>query len=96
MELPERWAALSTEQSDKFTDELHREVCEVHVLHATSMKAVARLKGRDDFLFCGLDANAPCFVVHLTWKQEQSPDFPWATKFASFEDFNNNWNRIWD
>jgi|GEM_PF-949502 hypothetical protein len=96
MNLPDRWAALSPEESMKFTNELHREVCGAHILHATPMKAVARLNGRDDFLFCGADVIAPCYVVHLTWREERSPDFPWVTEFSSLSDFNHNWKRIWD
>jgi hypothetical protein len=96
MNLPDRWAAPSPEESMKFTEELHREVCGAHILHATPMKAVARLNRRDDFLFCGSNVSAPCYVVHLTWREERSPDFPWFVEFSSLSDFNHNWKRIWD
>lgn len=93
---PERWSALSSEERKKFSAELKREVCDEHVLAGRSMEAVARLNGRDDFLFRDNRSTDECFVVHLTWREEASPDFPWTTRFSSFVDFSQNWKRIWD
>lgn len=93
---PERWSVLSGEERAKFSAELNREVCEGHALENRSMEAVARLNGRDDFLFRDNHGTDECFVVHLTWREETSPDFPWTTRFKSFDDFFRNWKRIWD
>jgi len=93
---PERWSVLSSEEREKFSAELNREICEEHVLAGRSMEALARLNGRDDFLFRDKHVTDDCFVVHLTWRKESSPDFPWTTRFISFDDFYQNWKRIWD
>ena len=61
--------------SDKsFEEELHREVCDEHVLHGIELRVIARRQDMDDFLFAlpdGRFAN-----VHLTWSQETDPLWP--------------------
>jgi len=95
MQLPETWRELSDEEKVRFTDKLRNEVCETHLLAKASVSAMARRK-TDDFLFCGTSSEARCFVVHLTWHKETSPDFPWTAEFLSFEDFSSNWRRHYD
>lgn len=95
MQLPETWRELSNEEQIHFTQELRNEVCETHALANVSVRAMARRK-TDDFLFCGIDGEPRCFVVHLTWHKETVPDFPWTTEFGSFEDFQRNWKRHFD
>ena len=94
--LPKRWIALSQEERSKFSDELKNEISEHHPTAGIELIAVARLEGRDDFLFQNLGADDDWFVVHLTWRKEASFDFPWTTHFASFSDFRANWKKIWD
>jgi hypothetical protein len=79
--LPEGWQPISAESAEKFEAELRRELCPEHVLHNVSVRALARLKQRDDFLFQALD---DCYAqVHLTWHPETNPIFPSAEIFPS-------------
>lgn len=94
--LPTRWVALSKEERSRFSGELKIEISEQHPTAGIELMAVARLEGRDDFLFQNLNTDDDWFVVHLTWRNEASSDFPWTTHFASFSDFRANWKRIWD
>ncbi len=92
-ELPESWIAFSTPESVKFSAELARELCPQHPLFGLVAQALAKKKGRDDFLFAIEGTDAPYYVVHLTWRKEHSPLWPAATSFASKEDFLHHWQR---
>ncbi|MEH6740841.1 MAG: hypothetical protein V7695_20185 [Sulfitobacter sp.] len=94
--LPQRWSALSPEERLTFSSELKKEISNQHLTAGLELTAIARLEGRDDFLFQNLTDDNDWFVVHLTWCKETSAEFPWATRFASFSDFRANWKRIWD
>ncbi len=97
MNLPERWLLLTDEESIRFSAELKREVCNMHPLFAKECIAIARIEKQDDFLFKVVDDLKHTFyIVHLTWQQEYTADFPWATAFRSFDDFVLNWQCIYD
>jgi len=84
-ELPEGWDFLSRESAAAMEIELHREICEGHVLYGLECFAIARREDRDDFLFSVQGAAAPIYSVHLTWSwsEETSPDWPYAVSFES-------------
>jgi len=94
--LPERWSALPPQEQSKFSSELKKEISNLHPTAGLELIAIARLEGRDDFLFQNLSDENDWFVIHLTWKEESSADFPWTTHFASFSDFYANWKKICD
>ncbi len=50
-ELDGDWYLLDNSQSNKMTDELAKEVCSEHELFGLEYVALARIDGRDDFLF---------------------------------------------
>jgi len=79
----------------RFEAELAREVSSQHQLFGVSVECTARRKDRDDFLF-SLVGCASLAVVHLTWRPEKLPDFPWTTMFSSEADFRTNWRKIFE
>ena len=75
--LPPNWVHLRPDEALKFEAELRREMCAEHVLYGTKAAAVARRSGFDDFLFQVPDRFYA--EVHLTWRPEKNPDYPWTT-----------------
>jgi hypothetical protein len=94
--LPDRWSPISSERRQSLNAELARELCSNHPLFGIQAEVMAALDGYDDLLFRLSGASIPFAIVHLTWNVETSADFPWTTFFESFEDFRQNWKRIWD
>jgi hypothetical protein len=94
--LPERWNSLGSSAAAAVEAELEREICSTHALHGIKASAVAQLEGRDDVLYRLDEPGNRWVVVHLTWHKEQSPDWPYVTWFCDFQDFSENWRRIWD
>ena len=95
-ELPDGWILLSENSARTMKEELHREICNEHILHGKVVYAIARREDRDDVLFSVKDIETPLCTVHLTWSQESKPDWPFVTFFASKYDFIHNWNRIFE
>ena len=94
--LPDDWVALSSEKRLTFTEELKNELCGSHGLFGKNLVAIARRESADDFLFIDEDNNNQCFIVHLTWRKETKPDWPWTTTFRDFSDFLENWKKHFD
>jgi hypothetical protein len=67
--------------------ELAQEVSEQHPLFGKRAVAVARRHDNDDVLFFLPDRPQPLAVVHLTWRREQSPEWPWTVFFSSLQDW---------
>lgn len=57
--------------------ELAREMPPGHVLHGRRLRAVARRVDDDDVAF-EVEGAGLC-VVHLTWRVETDPGWPWTT-----------------
>ncbi len=76
--------------------ELKREVSKGHLLKGQKSIALARMDGRDDFLFNTPHMSDSIHVVHLTWSKESDPAWPMGTGFIDKGDFINNWKRVYD
>jgi hypothetical protein len=81
-ELPEKWTLLSKNEAHAMEVELAREVCQDHSLYDKELYAVARSASRDDFLFSAKAKDSNLYMVHLTWDQEESADWPTVDVFA--------------
>ena len=75
-ELPDEWTLLSKNEAHAMEVELAREVCQAHPLYDKELYAVARSVSNDDFLFSAKAKDSNVYVVHLTWDQEELPDWP--------------------
>jgi hypothetical protein len=95
MHLPDGWYPVGKDDARRFEAELASEVSSQHQLFGVSVECTARRKDRDDFLF-SLVGSASLAVVHLTWRPEKLPDFPWTTMFSSEGDFRTNWRKIFE
>jgi hypothetical protein len=94
--LPETWVKVAAAEAARFEAELRREVCSLHPLFGVAGRCIARREGRDDFLFSFPSHSKQIAVVHLTWANEKTADFPWTTFFESAEEFLLNWKRIFE
>jgi hypothetical protein len=79
------WEAID-EDADRFSAELHREMCPQHCLYGRKVIALGRRKDLDDFLFRVLDGPQPYAIVHLTWSVESKPDFPLTSLCANLDE----------
>ena len=91
--LPQSWIPVDTRTSDSLVAELQRELSTRHVLFGHRVRAIARSGARDDVLFESLEDAPTVFVVHLTWKPETEPDWPFTTRFHSRRQFVQDWSR---
>ncbi|MGB0907454.1 MAG: hypothetical protein ACPGVT_08170 [Maricaulaceae bacterium] len=94
--LPTGWIVLPEDSKLNIRNELIRELCDTHCLHGQDLRPIARHQGRDDFLFARADDAPDCYVVHLTWSKETSPNFPWTTAFKSYSDFTQNVQKLFE
>ena len=79
------WHAVSPDYAAKAEAEIHREMCDGHVLFGRSAAAIGYRQDCDDVLFY-LGESAPSFaVVHLTWQQETESTWPETSLFDSLE-----------
>lgn len=79
----EPWHAISRDSAAKAEAELHREMCDKHVLFGRVLTAIGCRQDCDDVLFY-LGEVAPSFaVVHLTCRRETQPEWPHTTFFDS-------------
>ena len=68
-------------------EELIREVSPKHPLYAAKALAVGRRKDNDDVLFFLFNHQPPLAVVHLTWRHEDSSEWPDTIFYESIQDF---------
>ncbi len=88
----EPWEAVG-EFADSLVAELHRELCPAHCLYRRKVVALGRRRGRDDVLFRLIDHQQAFAIVHLTWRQESDPDFPWTTLYANLDEIHQRFRR---
>jgi hypothetical protein len=67
--------------------ELIREVSLKHPLYKVNALAVGRRKDKDDVLFFLFDHQPPLAVVHLSWRHEDSSEWPKTLFYESVQDF---------
>jgi len=89
--LPEDWVAVDARSNDSLVAELHRELSPDHVLFGRRLRAIARRGSRDDVVFESMEGTQTVFVVHLTWKPEANPSWPFTTRFEDFSQFIREW-----
>lgn len=68
-------------------EELARELSPRHPLAGRRAVAIARLGGADDVLFWLPDGPALLAMVHLTWRHEADPHWPFTKLFDSVEEW---------
>jgi hypothetical protein len=84
-ELLDPWEVI--DEGGSLSEELRREVCPGHLLCNAQVRAIARRVDCDDVLFEVAGLAFSLAVVHLTWKQEQDAQWPWAEPYADWDDF---------
>ncbi len=89
--LPPKWSIIKPKDIGKLEVELARETCAGHPLHNARVQAVYRRYPHDDVLFNVFQLDIPYYCVHLTWRKELSPLWPSITRFASIQDFCENY-----
>ena len=81
------WHAIDAEYAAKAEAEIHREMCEGHVLFRRSVVAVGYRQDSDDVLFY-LGESEPIFaVVHLSYQRETRPEWPSTTLFTTLAEW---------
>ena len=73
------------------SEELQREVCPGHPLYRVACRAVARCQNFNEFLLLTANPEMPLALVHLTWRREHRPTFPWFRGYKSGEEFKRAW-----
>lgn len=77
------WGAISENEARQLEEELQKELSPAHVLFGTAV--IARGRRRDVVLFSLPDGKVA--TVHLTWRLEADPSWPWTEIYSSFEDW---------
>jgi hypothetical protein len=84
MHLPEGWEPV--EDAERLEAELAREIQDGHPLWGRQVRALARARVSDDFLF-EVDGGPTVASVHLTWQENDRPPWPWTNFHDSVERF---------
>lgn len=84
---PEMWQPIDPVTAVQLQNELHRELSSQHPLFACRAEALARREDRDDVLFKIDGVIFEYAVVHLTWRPEACPEFPWTTFYVTMDDW---------
>lgn len=74
-ELPSGWRRLASGEKTRLELELQRELPQGHVLKGITVRALAMSQEDCDDIAFITDDNRLC-IVHLTWKAEEFPDWP--------------------
>ena len=85
----EPWMPESDEDGS-LVEELRREICDRHILFGVDARAVGTRIDCDDVLFVTDNPHKPIAVVHLTWKLETDPKWPFTSIFDSWQDWISN------
>ncbi len=91
MDFKKPWVKVTGEDADDLVAELKHEVPSGHPLHGVPVLALAEnIAAYDDFLFQLEDGTGRVAFVHLTWKKESNPEFPFTVIYQAIEDFFRN------
>ena len=86
--LPEGWLGLVRSAEA----ELQSEVCTGHPLYRVACRAVAfNADDVSEFLFATDNPAAPVAFVHLTFKAETDPQWPYTVCYSGWEAFRAAW-----
>lgn len=83
-----RYPWISLRNPKDFEDQLAREMPPGHVLSGVPVRAVAHMEGSDDFLYQLLDGTGRVAVVHLTFTENVSAEWPWTELFSSHAEWS--------
>jgi hypothetical protein len=99
---PEPWKPLPFPDGllgrvESVESELRSEVSQGHLLYRVDCKAVAcNADDPNEFLFITARPNMPLAFVHLTWKAEREPNWPYTVGYPSWEAFQKAWESAED
>lgn len=86
--LPDGWLG----QAGSAEAELEREVSSGHPLFGMTCRAVGfHADDPNEFLFATDSPAAPLAFVHLTWKAERDPTWPYTISYPGWEAFRDAW-----
>jgi hypothetical protein len=72
--------------------ELQSEVCPGHPLYRVGCRAVAwNAADPNEFMFVTSNPALPLAFVHLTWKAEHDPGWPYTVGYAGWDEFRSAW-----
>ncbi len=72
--------------------ELQAEVCPGHPLYRVKCQAIAWNEADpNEFLFATARKDMPLAFVHLTWKSEHDPSWPYTVGYNDWEAFQRAW-----
>ncbi len=86
LDWPEGWESLHYDDIPKLTRELNREMCKEHILYSVPVCALGRRKDRDDFIYQIQTEKAKFAFVHLTWRKEKQPSWPYTEVYEKFHE----------
>ena len=81
------WSPVSPEDGPGIVEELRREISVGHVLAECEVMAIGESDNYDDYLFGTNCPSKPLALVHLTWKVESNPEWPFTAVYASLDDW---------
>ncbi len=81
------WIALNDPKL--YEAQMAKELLPGHVLFGVPVKGLARIDGRDEYLFSLLDDTNRVVVVHLAFSASVTPDWPWSELYSSLSDWES-------
>ena len=73
-------------------EELHSEVCEGHPLYHVPCRVIGwNPDDTNEFLFVTGNPAMPLAFVHLTWKAERDPSWPYTVGYPGWDAFRSAW-----
>lgn len=91
MEWPESWCGIKPNTAAAVEAELARELSPGHRLHGLPVRAIVLGGNGDDVLFEITDGSGQVAEVHLTWRPERDPDWPFAEVYPGWAAFRAAW-----
>ena len=90
--IEEPWAAFADgpdgqASATRIAERLKQDLPKGHVLSGLELKAVARRVDQDDVLFEVVGGDQPLAVVHISWRRETDPRWPWTTFYQSWDEW---------
>ncbi len=80
-----------TGNGEALVSELSRELTADHPLYNLPLRPLAKCESGDDVLFCiDCQSDKRCFIVHLTYSDNNPPPFPLYQAFVCFEGVVNH------
>jgi hypothetical protein len=81
------WIALNNPKL--YEAQMAKELLSGHILFGVPVKGLARIDGRDEYLFSLLDDTNRVVVVHLSFSVSVTPEWPWSELYSSLSDWES-------